>query len=237
MMDEIELIKGLRRGLPASAVGQRERARAELMAAIEAESTSRRGASPSRFRLSGRRAAVIAAVVALIPAGLAVADRLDSGSDITGPHTAPGSARPGPPEPTLSADQENRALELVAADPTAQQVLEGKDYEVSRMGPWGGERGDPLIGAAMMLRFSQPESFPMRAWPFIDYRPGEDPPYRKATWEFGASNVTDMEVMVDLRRERVVSIDPSGGEAQITPGPELRGELKDARTRGLASGD
>lgn len=165
----------------------------------------------------------VGAIVLVTPAG-AVLDQ----TGVSGPVTEPGSALPGLPEPQLTPDQESRARELLAIDDKAQKILGGESYQVQQIGPWGGDGGEPVTGAALILGLSQPISVEMQQWPVVDFQPAQDPPYEEHNVEMAASEVRELFVLVDLKASRVVVIDPHNPQAEITPSPELRQKVEAA---------
>lgn len=142
------------------------------------------------------------------------------------PETAepvPGTDEPsGPAEPTLGAEREARALEVIEGDERAQRFLAGRDYELARGGPWtiDSPQGFEVFGADLELRLAEPASYPQQDWPVVEHDAALDPPYRERSLPMAADNVRQLRVLVDLRRDRVVSVEPVIDEnIQIKPGP------------------
>jgi hypothetical protein len=188
---------------------------------------------PDRLRLAGSLLIALGMVVLLTPVGAALSQVTGADSSTTPqPHMVPGSQAPGPPGPTLSSDQRDQALQVLASDDRAQQILQGKDYTVAQIEPWGGDGDTPIIGAAMTLHLAEPASYPMQSWPLIQYRPGLNPPYTENSYHLAAVNVTEFLVNVDFQRGLVVNIEPYGDNVQITPGVDVLRAEKRAKGSG-----
>jgi hypothetical protein len=74
----------------------------------------------------------------------------------------------------------------------------------------------------MILALDTPASFPMTQWPAIDYHGKGARPFDRGTIPAAAQNVTELHVRVDLADESVVSIEPAGAAATVTPGPGIQ---------------
>ena len=120
----------------------------------------------------------------------------------------------------MSAEQANRARTLTFQHARVQQLLAGKSYTVESTGPWstGGDT-DSLVGAIVVIRLAQPAAYGISWWPIPQYDGPNDTSYTATNASFGASNVTDLGVSVDLALNRVVGIEPDGDDIQITPDP------------------
>jgi hypothetical protein len=158
-----------------------------------------------------------AGIVLLSPAGGAIAGVATDVADLQPPI-------PGPPAsvtvvPTLTASEEHRALEILAADRPGSQLLGQTPFEVYRLGPWTTEE-ERKIGASIILRFDRPITMPMGPWPSIIYDASEKtfPPYERRSVNFKAVDVRYLMIRVDLTRGVVVTIDAGPG-SRVTPGP------------------
>lgn len=221
-MDEIRLIRGIQGAETASDADVRERARRKLLDEIE------HGGPPARrIPLDRRVAWLVGIIVILVPGAFAVAGQI-GGSDHT---SLPASVDPGPPDPILTSEQQAQALEIVAEDPLAQEVLDGRGYQ-TRVGPWGGHgvggSVEPITGVAFIYQLDEPATFPMRDWPVISYVPNADPPYRELSIRMGVRNASEIQVSVDLQTERVVSLEPAGNDMNVIPSAELQRQLRTA---------
>lgn len=118
---------------------------------------------------------------------------------------------PGPrhPIPTLTPEQQAKAKELFANDLRAQTLFRGHEYVVGRLGPWLGTGGARLIGVLMDVSLRQPATIE-GDWPLITYDDTEttSPPYREDTVRMTVRGALKFHVLVDLQRERLVSINP-----------------------------
>jgi len=65
-------------------------------------------------------------------------------------------AKPGPGIPDITAEEKQRAVEIALNDPTVQQILEGKNYEIApegRIGVW--HSGQTKLGVSFEIRFDK----------------------------------------------------------------------------------
>jgi hypothetical protein len=172
--------------------------------------------------LTGVLVVTVGLLVLLTPVGTALSS-LALPSDEPPEAPVAGPPEPAPAMPTLSATEQSRAHQALARDSQARRFLAGRDYRVAEIGPWTTEQGT-LIGASMLVGLSSPASFAMSRWPAVDYgaQPGAGRPYTESTIQMAASNVTELMVRVDLDRQAVVGIEPSGPGATITPGPDVK---------------
>jgi hypothetical protein len=174
----------------------------------------------TRRRLLGAALASAGLVVLLIPAGTALsalAQRLAAPPE-TPVAGAPDSA---PAIPELGEAEKSRAVELLARDPQARRFLHGRAFTVAEIGPWTTENQE-LIGVSMVLALDTPASFAMTQWPAIDYRGRGGRPFERGTIPAAAERVSELYVRIDLAEDAVVSVEPGGSEAVITPGPGIQ---------------
>lgn len=109
--------------------------------------------------------------------------------------------------PTLTGPQIERAKVLLRNDARAQALLGNREYIVTQVGPWvTGKR--ELVGVLMYVSLSQPATLE-GDWPLINYDEAESttPPYQETTMSSRVLGVKTLHVLVDLRRDRLVSID------------------------------
>lgn len=108
--------------------------------------------------------------------------------------------------PELTDSVKEKAMEIALSDPDVQELLEGKKYEITRIGP---SQGGPVgrLGANMDITFD-------KAYPFK----GDFPSFPEKT-DYLDAQITRLEVFVNLKEERVVQIfpmivpqAPNGGE-------------------------
>ncbi|MEE9249383.1 MAG: hypothetical protein V3U79_11920 [Dehalococcoidia bacterium] len=166
---------------------------------------------------------VVVLIVGGVLGGLVAAGRLGGdGGPAERPPASPDVVTVGEtllgPEPLVLTDAElARAQELFANDPRAQALFAGRPYTLKRAGPWSTSSREK-IGALMDFEFEQ--LFVIDGdWPHIQYDETEAsvPPYQEFTRNF-AVRTDELMVLVDLVRERVVSIQP-GIAAEIVRGP------------------
>jgi hypothetical protein len=174
----------------------------------------------TRRRTLGAALAAAGLVVLLLPtttALSALAQRL------TAPPEAPVAVEPDPGAaiPQLSERDAARALEIVAADPNGKRFLRNRAFTVAEIGPWTTEN-QVLVGASMVLALDAPASFAMTQWPAIDYHGQGARPFERGTIPAAATGVTELHVRVDLADGSVVSVEPGGPAAVVTPGPGIQ---------------
>ncbi len=108
--------------------------------------------------------------------------------------------------PELTDSVKEKAMEIALSDPDVQELLEGKKYEITRIGP---SQGGPVgrLGANMDITFD-------KAYPFK----GDFPSFPEKT-DYLDAQITRLEVFVNLKEGRVVQIfpmivpqAPNGGE-------------------------
>lgn len=108
--------------------------------------------------------------------------------------------------PELTDSVKEKAMEIALSDPDVQELLEGKKYEITRIGP---SQGGPVgrLGANMDITFD-------KAYPFK----GDFPSFPEKT-DYLDAQITRLEAFVNLKEGRVVQIfpmivpqAPNGGE-------------------------
>ena len=134
-------------------------------------------------------------------------------------------ATPAQAEPTLTQGQTARVLGRLRADPEMRALLKGQPPEVLLMGPWLDETHE-LIGASLVLKLPEPRSFPMRHWPVVKWNPNKarETSYAEDSLEARATDATELMVRVDIGKDRVVSVEPSGEHVKVEPGPSVKAE-------------
>jgi hypothetical protein len=174
----------------------------------------------TRRRILGTALAGVGLVVLLTPASPALSALAQR---IAGSPEAPVAERadPGPAIPELSEADRARAAEILASDPQARRFLRGRGFSVAEIGAWTTE-DQALIGASMIVTLDRPGSFAMTHWPSIDYHGRGARPFERGTIPAAAENVTELHVRVDLAQAEVISIEPGGDGAAITPGPGIQ---------------
>ena len=137
------------------------------------------------------------------------------------PAPTAGPGLPSPAIPWLTDAEKSEAARILAADPRTKAIFDGASYTVADIGPFT-TTDQRLIGAAMIIRLDAPKSFPVVEWPAIepDWTHGSGfPHYRERTFPASTTDVSDFDVLVDLNRDRLISLRPRNAEkTQIAPG-------------------
>jgi hypothetical protein len=162
-----------------------------------------------------------AAVVLLTPIRHAFGDS-ERAAPLPPPPAAAADPEAGPdaPAPELAAADRVRARSILAADPALARALGATAHTIVQEGPWttsGADGSAPhLLGAAFVVAPRTPVDLKAVSLPGALYDQTEkaDPPYQDVVNEVSGRQVTQLLVLVDLERGRVVN---------ITPGPETRG--------------
>ena len=174
----------------------------------------------TRRRLLGAALATAGLVVLLSPAATALSSLAQRP---TAPPEAPVADQPDPGAaiPQLSERDATRALEIVHTDPNGKRFLRNRAFTIAEIGPWTTE-DQVLLGASMVLALDAPATFAMTHWPAIDYHGRGARPFDRGTIPASATGVTELHVRVDLADNSVVSVEPGGAAAAITPGPGIQ---------------
>lgn len=180
-------------------------------------------------------AAVLAAIglvtVIALGCGRVLAGR--PGAGVPPPPTpwAVGTPLPAPTIPTLTEEEVARAQEIFASDPRTERLLDGHPYVVEGIFPWL-KSSNEIIGAWLSVSLTTPVDVEGE-WPGMDYDETEEtePPYEEGTTRMEVRGLRRVDVLVDLQRGRMVSINPSEYTELIfleeiellTPPPEYPG--------------
>lgn len=100
----------------------------------------------------------------------------------------------------------DRAKAIAFGDPLLRRLLRGRRYSIAPPAPWYTDSGGRLIGADIRIHVAPRASF-TEDWPII----GCDPKaaYSSSIQHFAVSNVSELDVSVDVHSRRVVGIDPT----------------------------
>jgi hypothetical protein len=131
--------------------------------------------------------------------------------------------------PALTAAERDEAAQLATTELSA--LTGSSSFAVREVGVWHTHKRKKL-GAVVVV--AADPSRPYRAtWPMIDYDRSEtsEQGYRDDESRYTASRVREFLVLVDLRRGKVVQVDPSGLDVQVT---DVAG---DPRRRSAPRGD
>lgn len=181
------------------------------------------------------RAVVAVLAVALVAVATGVGTALVVGARQSGPPPP----RPGPREeseprlvPSLTRAQREQAIALITADPRLKALLGDRPWQIKEVGVWHTSTGR-VIGAAAMVVLSGPTTLEGE-WLGMDWDESRSPPYLSVPLRAKFSNVSHIEVSVDLERGEVVSLFPGlgarlEGEIEFPPGytpppPRPRGD-------------
>jgi hypothetical protein len=116
--------------------------------------------------------------------------------------------------PDLSDEQATRAVKLATTNPYLKAFLRGTKAEVSRIGPWttfadpAAQPAARLIGASIVLKTSSPLNGDGILLPRARYDRTEQlsPPYRERIEPARKTGITELMILVDLGRSKVVDI-------------------------------
>lgn len=121
-----------------------------------------------------------------------------------------------PAEPTLTTQQEQTAISLAESDPRVVSLLAGRPHSASATAWMTVAQPANLIGGLVTLSWDDPATL-TTDWPAIDYDETEQtsPPYTEGTISYTGTGAESLDILVDLTRNAVVSIEP-GVEAERT---------------------
>ena len=174
---------------------------------------------------AGVLAAIGLITVIALGCGRALAGRPGAGVPSPPPPRLVGTPAPAPAIPTLTQEQVARAQEIFANDPRTARLLGGHPYVVEHVAPWLNASNE-IIGAWLSVSLTTPIDVEGE-WPLINYDETEEtePPYEEVTVRRIVRGLQRVYVLVDLQREKVVSIDYApGGYTEVIP-------LEDTRRR------
>jgi hypothetical protein len=160
-----------------------------------------------------------------------IAISLTAGTVLAGGASGPSADGNGDaaPIPALSAGERAEAAELATAELGTLTGTTG--FTVREVGVWHTHKRKKL-GAVVVVSADASRRY-RATWPAIDYDRSEtsDQGYRDDESRYTASRVREFLVLVDLRRGKVVQVDPSGLDVQAT---DVAG---DPRRRSAPRGD
>jgi hypothetical protein len=172
-------------------------------------------------------AVVFAALVALLLLRTAI-----GGPDRAGPAEPsalePEAATQVVDETSLGQAQAARALELMKANPGFRSAVADVQYQVTKIGPWTTSNGPftrekkpELLGASVVVTLARPTELHDRKLPSAIYDVTEktSPPYQEVTNRVTARGVSELMVLVDLKRGKVVSVTPGLGSTIVNSTP------------------
>lgn len=120
-------------------------------------------------------------------------------------------------EPQLTDEERTRAIAIATGDARFTSVVGGRPYEVTAAGAWLTVLNETKMGATLSVKWAEPATITY-AWPVIDYDSSEttSPPYTEGTESLTATNLTQLDILVDLQRGVMVAMEP-GGRAETIP--------------------
>ena len=189
-------------------------------------------------RLTARERAVLVVLVLYLTIALVLLTPIRGafgGDDATGvalppPAAAGADGEPASADPGLTAGDQTRARGIVDNDPSLAAALGGVGHSVVKAGPWttsGADGAAPrVLGAAFVIAPERPVELRSVPLPGALYDQTEQarPPYQSVVNRVSGRNVTQLLVLVDLERGRVVNVSPGPGvqDLESSPPPGFR---------------
>jgi hypothetical protein len=121
----------------------------------------------------------------------------------------------------LTQKQRLAARRLLRADERLSEALKANPLRIAQMGPWL-SADHRFIGASAVVPLRKERSYAMREWPLVDGDPPGEAPYVVTETEMKIRRVSELIVEVDLRRRKVVGIEPGGEHARVEYGPDVQ---------------
>lgn len=126
--------------------------------------------------------------------------------------------------PKLSAEDESRAVSIAMSDPTTQQVLQGKVYDIEYVGPceWPFSAGNARLDLVFKIPHQIQLDWP---WPPVPIR---DEPMSGNLW------VRRMTIAIDLQKGTVTGVSPCGQllpPANAAPNPQIPTLTEEEKSR------
>jgi hypothetical protein len=134
-------------------------------------------------------------------AGCNVADTGKEWQDVQDPYVGASGA---------ASEPSRRAEELVLRDPLVARLLDGRRYAFMPSSDWQDCDGSS-IGVVLEVNVSDPITYE-GDFPFVSFNHKSGKPYFEGIWHLAVRNATLLDISVDLRRSKVVMVDPTAGE-------------------------
>jgi hypothetical protein len=169
------------------------------------------------------RRPLLALTGAALLAGCGGGDPTDTSTAARPPQPAQpklGKVAPGTvPSQSLSKADTRKLKAFALSDRYVRDIVAGSHPSVVDVVPWLSEGGQELIGGSVEIRLSSPvrlanERLPGMIFPNQKAPPGTPTLYRFA--RFSATNVTELDVSVELAGGRAVQIEPAGDGSKVT---------------------
>ena len=135
--------------------------------------------------------------------------------------------RTPPPQPRLTRTERARALAIAGSDDLFRRITADRKYKAYYDTPWI-DSDRRRIGAYLTLSLNRPQPRIVARWPVLEFRGGRIRyPYRVNGQRLTARGLRDLQLYVDFRRGRVVSIIPEHAasiapEIEYDPSPAQR---------------
>jgi hypothetical protein len=116
--------------------------------------------------------------------------------------------------PTLSPEQQQTLREVALTDPAVQTLLSLGGATITNatpsvVGVWHTGPGQ-VIGGTVLLKLTLPLTI-SGTWPGFNYNEGASPPYTKTWIQATYTNITALDIIVDLERREAISVLPERG--------------------------
>jgi hypothetical protein len=105
------------------------------------------------------------------------------------------------------SDSTARAKEIALRDPLVARLLAGRRYAFGPSSDWV-DCDDSSIGVGLEIHLADPADYE-DDFPFLSFNHKSGKPYYQAVWHLSVRNASDLLLSVDLRRNRVVEVDPT----------------------------
>lgn len=136
-------------------------------------------------------------------------------------------------EPLITSDERARAIAIAKADPRFTQLLAGQTYSFTDAGLWLGAGDNGRTGAELIVNWPDTISVSDYDWPSIGSDDDTSATYTEGTSRYGVSGLRELDVLVDLGRNRLVSMEPSGDYTETYPAQPLSAFTMGAATTSL----
>ena len=112
---------------------------------------------------------------------------------------------PGVVSPKLSDEEKTQAIDILNRDPELTAALDGTQFTVENIGPWTSERR--IIGVAVSIQLASEKDIAMN-WRYVKFIgfEGDRPVYERLSHKGRAFGVTQMQALIDLNSQEVVSL-------------------------------
>jgi hypothetical protein len=130
--------------------------------------------------------------------------------------TVPGATATLPP--ALTSDQQQQLLSIVSSDARITNLTSGVTVASSKLATWNTGQGT-LIGGVQILTLTQPATMD-EEWRGINWADSAKSTYSVIVYTAKLSNVTRIDIWVDLQKGAVVGWSPNT-DAKVEAGPTV----------------